>query len=176
MENKYQDKLQTTEGLTKVEILNEIALDIINDSPEESKHYNQQALNLIEQLEDKPNSSNQDDNDLLNLKAKTLFVKGKIFHKSLDLDKSRQTFKSILNLDQKKIIKKTILDIYYNLSEVNEDDNDLLTALDYFEKYVRLKDDIHQIEKNRLILKIESEYELEKKQKEAEIYKLRILS
>lgn len=172
MENKYKEKLQSAEGLTKIEILIEIALETLDDSPEESNYYNQQALDLIDLLDKKNVLNNQKKNKILNLNIKALIIKAKILYKFHNIVESCKIFNSILEFDQEQIEKESLLEVYRNLSEILEED-DLESALGYFEKYVKLKDEIHQIEKDRLIAIIESEYKLERKQKQAEIFKLR---
>ncbi|MGC9367471.1 MAG: hypothetical protein ACP5FK_10595 [bacterium] len=59
------------------------------------------------------------------------------------------------------------------LSQLFQQTNDFLYSLDYYENYLSIKEELHQEEKKHIISEIENQYELEKKQKEAEIYKLR---
>ncbi|MGC9367472.1 MAG: hypothetical protein ACP5FK_10600 [bacterium] len=68
MNNKYKIELQSAEGITRVKVLNQISVETLNDSPEESIYYNDQALDFIEKLMSKKNLDTTKKNKLLNLK------------------------------------------------------------------------------------------------------------
>ncbi|MCK5759843.1 MAG: tetratricopeptide repeat-containing sensor histidine kinase [Candidatus Delongbacteria bacterium] len=69
--------------------------------------------------------------------------------------------------------KNHLLHFYQILAEVYEKSGSLKKALEYFKKHFELHDDIFSEDSNQKLIEMQTKYESEKKEKEAEIYRLR---
>jgi len=92
----------------------------------------------------------------------------------------RQNYASALSYLQKGLhIARKIGDIsdemgtYKVLSDLYEAQNDFEKALHYFKEFTRMGNEIFDTEKSKQIAEMQTKYESEKKEKEAEIYRLK---
>jgi adenylate cyclase len=78
-----------------------------------------------------------------------------------------------LTMAKKVKFKDSISEIYAQLSEVYEKNKDAKKALKYFKDYIAVRDELVNKETTKTIYEIKTRYELEKKEKEAEINRLK---
>lgn len=69
--------------------------------------------------------------------------------------------------------KPLVIDCCQHLSELFKKQNKYAQALKYYEMYHQVKQEVYNAEKTKQIAEMRTKYELEKKEKEAEIYHLR---
>ncbi len=80
---------------------------------------------------------------------------------------------SIISRDSEPVSREVLLDAHRALSVCAERRNDNLSALEHFERYNELKEEIHRESKEVLLMELEEQHELRKKEQEAEIFRLR---
>lgn len=98
---------------------------------------------------------------------------GRAYNLLNDFGQSHKYLKEALAMAQKTAIKESICDIYLLLSEIHEKKGDSMKALQYYKEYISLRDDMVNKETSQTINEIKTRYEVDKKQKEAEISRLR---
>lgn len=98
---------------------------------------------------------------------------GYIYKKQSLCDIAEQYLNKALDLSTKLNIRDYILLCYKYLSEVRELTEDYQSALDYYKTYVDLKENIFTDKNNEYLAKMYAQYQLENKEKENEIYRLR---
>lgn len=90
-----------------------------------------------------------------------------------DYDSAFNHLRTGLQIAQKIGVKKIEIAGYESLSKLFEARQDYEKALDYHKKYTDLKEEIFNAEKSKQIADMRTRYETEKKEKEAEIYRLK---
>jgi adenylate cyclase len=105
---------------------------------------------------------------------------GRAYYLLNDFDQSHKYLKEALAMAKKTAFKESISDIYLLLSEIHEKkaclsgrQGDSMKALQYYKEYISLRDDMVNKETSQTINEIKTRYEVDKKQKEAEISRLR---
>ncbi len=98
--------------------------------------------------------------------TKNLRMLGGVFKKQKKHNLALQYLNESEELAEKIKLVSEYYEIYLEKSEVYEALNDHKNSLEYFRKYITLKDSIFNEEKNRQITEIETKYQTEKKEKE----------
>jgi signal transduction histidine kinase len=97
-------------------------------------------------------------------------------HKKENIDKSISYLKNSLANFKKYKSLKDIQDTYYFLSKANKAKENYEVALDYFEKYSKIKDSIFSKDSEKKLANLEFQREIDLKDKQIEIQNLRIKS
>jgi signal transduction histidine kinase len=126
-----------------------------------SLEYYLKALKLKEEIGDKWGVSNTS----LNI--------GMIYVKLLNYDKASLYFSNGLKLAEEIESRHLLKDSYINFSELYTAKEDYQKALEYYKLYTEVKDSIFTKENSDKIAEIQTKYDTEKKEKEAEIYRLK---
>lgn len=103
----------------------------------------------------------------------TLSKIGKIHQIDKEYDKAYVFFKKSLEIAEKIGTKALVKEGYENISSYYEEIEDFENALKYYKKYSEIKDEIYDDDSSRKLLEMQTKYETEKKEKEAEIYRLK---
>lgn len=90
-----------------------------------------------------------------------------------DFKQSLKYLHEALLMARKTAIKENVDNIYKMLSEIYEKQGDTAKAFQYFKQYISLRDELVNKETTRTIHEIKYRYETEKKEKEAEINRLK---
>lgn len=91
-----------------------------------------------------------------------------------ELEKALNGYLSALSPSMDKDVKENQSAIYMNVSEIYEQMGNKNLALDYYKKYVNVKDEITNHEKSRLFADIQIKYDTERKEREIAIGEQRI--
>ena len=98
---------------------------------------------------------------------------GRSFGMLKDYAQAHKYLHEALLMARKTAIKENIGEIYKMLSEVHEKQNDPKKALKYFKEHIALRDNLVNAQTSRTIHEIKYRFEIEKKEKEAEINRLK---
>ena len=106
--------------------------------------------------------------------AYTLLNIGNLYLEKGNINTANRYFFDALNISKELNLKEIRRDVYLGLSRVNQFQKKYYSALNYFQKYSALKDSIMNENISVQIANIQTKYETEKKEKEIEIYKLKL--
>ncbi len=120
----------------------------------EAEHY----FNLSKDINIFLNDSNSLALDYYNL--------GELYKTSNNIDKSLNFFNKSVTISEKFHIATLLKKVYYSLFEIYFQKNNTNTALEYHIKYLRIKDSLFTIEKERTFQNIMIAYETEKKEQQ----------
>lgn len=98
---------------------------------------------------------------------------GYVYKMQSDFNLAQSFLEKALDFSIKLNIQDYILLCYKYLSEVFELSEDYKLALEYYKTYTELKDSIFNEKNNEYLAKIYSQYQMENKEKENEIYRLK---
>ena len=88
-----------------------------------------------------------------------------------DFGQSLRYLHDALIMARKAAVKERICDIYVQLSEIYEKLSDYKKSLEYYKKYIALRNDLVNKDTTRTINEIKTRYEVDKKEKEAQLLK-----
>lgn len=123
--------------------------------------YYQKAVQIRTELEDKRGSANS----LKNI--------GNIFFRLGDNEKAIQHLEDSLKIAKELDIKDIIKDCYHHFSEIYSAQLNYQEAFEYHKLYTEEKEIIFNKDISKQISEIQVKYEIEKKEKEADIYRLK---
>ncbi|MBN2378245.1 tetratricopeptide repeat protein [candidate division WOR-3 bacterium] len=98
---------------------------------------------------------------------------GRTYIRQEQFDKAHEYLMRSLQISEEIGTKQNEYLCYLGLSELYESQGDLEKALDYYKKYSLLKQEIFNEESTKKIAQMQVRYETERKEKEAEIYRLK---
>jgi len=98
---------------------------------------------------------------------------GSLFLEKKELDEAEKYFLQMMKLSQNIDDKLILKEQYENFSKLYTAKNEFRQALDYYRKFITLKDEIFSEQMRNKIIEIEMKFETEKKEKEAEIFRLK---
>jgi len=88
-------------------------------------------------------------------------------------DQAISCLEEALDISRRIDAKEHEQDICELFAEIYKESNDYKKALEYHEQYIAVKDEILNMEKNRAISEMAAKYESEKKEREAELYRVK---
>ena len=139
-----------------------IGLSYMDDGDLEQARANyNQSLKLYEELGDKPGTAA----NLINL--------GSIHLQLEEYEEAEKTILRGLNLAEETGVESLIKDGYNILSELFEETGDYQKAHDYYKKFTEIRYHLENLESKQHIENIQAKYEFDKREKEAEIYRLK---
>ncbi|MCD4817338.1 MAG: tetratricopeptide repeat-containing sensor histidine kinase, partial [Candidatus Cloacimonetes bacterium] len=128
---------------------------------DEALEFHFQALKIFEEIEDKWET------------ARTFTNISRLFSKVKEFSKSLSYLERSLELTKKIKAKGLIKDNYDLFITLYSAQNNYQKAFEYFKLYSEIKDSIFNEESSNKIAEMQAKYDTEKKEKEAEIYKLK---
>ncbi|MCF7920439.1 MAG: tetratricopeptide repeat-containing sensor histidine kinase [Candidatus Cloacimonetes bacterium] len=105
--------------------------------------------------------------------AAALINEGGIALKQDNFEEAREFLERGLSIAQEINVDARIKDCYHGLMELCKAQGDFEQALSYFEKHIEIRDKISSEESRNQIAEMRTRYEVEKQEKEAEIYRLK---
>ncbi len=98
---------------------------------------------------------------------------GNVYIRLEDYDLARKYLEDALRIGKEIGVKRQEMQCYQKLNELFEMSGDFKKSLDYYKKYTDMEKALFSEDKNRQLTEIRTKYETEKKEKEAEIYRLK---
>lgn len=98
---------------------------------------------------------------------------GNVYIRLKDYDLARKYLEDALRIGNEIGVKRQVMQCYQRLSELFEMSGGFKKSLDYYKKYTDMEKELFSEDKNRQLAEIRTKYETEKKEKEAEIYRLK---
>lgn len=162
----YQKSLNIVEELNELQessmLFNNIGLiHYKTGNLEEALNCYLKCIKKAEEIADKRNIAN------------TLSNIGDIYAEMERYDDALSYLEKSLKLSKEIESKKLIMDCYEQFFEVYKKIKNYKKSLIYFELFSKMKDTIYSQESSKKIAELQTSYETEKKEKEAEIYKLK---
>lgn len=106
--------------------------------------------------------------------AEKLAVISEIYKNKGEYPIALQYLKESLDIALEARLKETVMKIYRVYSDIYSETGDIKQAFDYYRRYTELRDELLNEELAQKVEKIETKYEIEKREKEKEILKLEL--
>jgi signal transduction histidine kinase len=98
---------------------------------------------------------------------------GRLYLETKEYDKTVQHLERGLKIAREIGDRRSIEQIYDIFADLYSEKGDYKQALDYYQRHVEIRDEIFSEESSKQIAEMQIKYETEKKEKEAEIYRLK---
>jgi tetratricopeptide (TPR) repeat protein len=89
-------------------------------------------------------------------------------------EKARKSYLAVLPISLRMDVKENIRTIYFQLSEIYEQENNVGMAFSYYKKFTEVKDKIYNEETSRQIADMQTKYNTEQKEREIEVQNQKI--